>query len=261
MSELCETHKLVAAPDGRCVVCRRPKLTLLRNNENESALSKVVTAALGLGVLVAMAALAYASTTPTARASSSGSRSIASASLLQRANGAARGSDSEQADLQPVNVDAQDAVTEPAVELVATETENANGERRSKKRPRTVGARIVDPRLAAARREVVVTMYSAPWCFICDRARAFLEAREVEVIEHDVDREPRAQKELEAINAAGSIPTFVVDRKTIVGFHPWGLEDAIDRVAQERFCVAPAKLANGNANVQGAVCERLVSAR
>jgi len=46
MSELCAVHKIVAAPDGRCVLCHRPKLSFVA--EDESVASKTFTALLGL---------------------------------------------------------------------------------------------------------------------------------------------------------------------------------------------------------------------
>jgi glutaredoxin len=113
--------------------------------------------------------------------------------------------------------------------------------------PSTIGARIVDPKLGAARREVKVVMYSAPWCSICDRARTFLTARQVQLEEHDIERSASAEKQLVQINAAGSVPTFIVEQKAIVGFHPWGLEDAIDEAARSHYCAD---------DLEAAVCER-----
>src|SRR5688572_2745328 len=63
MRELCPTHKLVIAPDGKCVLCRRPPLRLFAvREEHEDAISKVFTALLGVGLTAAAAALIYVST-------------------------------------------------------------------------------------------------------------------------------------------------------------------------------------------------------
>lgn len=252
MSELCAVHKIVAAPDGRCVLCRRPKFSFGTEAEDESVGSKTLTALLGLGLLAAMGFAAYSLTTQSATAA---------------ANGGTREDRSVTQDVDPVAAQPQasaqpSATSEPPREETAPIAEDASpqaeqaqvAEAPSKKRarPRTIGKKIVDPRLIEARKSVKVTMYSAPWCFICDRARSFLEAREVELVEYDVDMDPEAEKRLQQLNATGSIPTFIVDGKAIVGFHPWGLEDTIDAAAQEHFCMK---------NTQGAVCERLASAR
>jgi glutaredoxin len=145
---------------------------------------------------------------------------------------------------RPIKLEAQASVAQAKPAATAPSGKRA--------RPRTVGKKIVDPRLIEARKSVKVTMYSAPWCFICDRARSFLEAREVDLTEYDVDLDAEAEKRLQQLNPAGSIPTLIVDGKTIVGFHPWGLEDLIDEAAQQHFCLK---------NTQGAVCERLASAK
>ncbi len=241
MSELCATHKLVAAPDGRCVLCRRPKLSLLsRDDEEESIGSRAFTALLGLSLLAGLALAAFAWTQPLEPASASASRTM---SPLPTAAASAPQEQALEGDTAMVSL------REAASDAKAVKPQAAP---RAKpvKRPRTVGKKIIDPRLVEARKQVRITMYSAPWCFICDRARDFLVSREVNLVEHDVDLEPSASKALAQLNPAGSIPTFVIEGETIVGFHPWGLEDAIDQAAQAHFCAD---------NDQGAVCERLAS--
>jgi glutaredoxin len=257
MSELCAVHKIVAAPDGRCVLCRRPKFSFGNEVEDETVASKTFTALLGLGLLAAMGFAAYTFTTPSANASNSRVVATQGGANLS-ASAPARAEDKTPEDSpsaaeatapQPENKPAVAAAHEPVEEKEPEPHAAASGKRT---RVRTVGKKIVDPRLIEARKSVKVTMYSAPWCFICDRARSFLEAREVELVDYDVDMDPEAEKRLQQLNATGSIPTFIVDGETIVGFHPWGLEDLIDEAAQQHFCMK---------NVQGAVCERLASAR
>jgi glutaredoxin len=253
MSELCAVHKIVAAPDGRCVLCRRPKFSFGNDEENETVASKTFTALLGLGLLGAMGFAAYAFTLPSANASASNSRSgsIESNTSLA-AEAQARAEDTMVASAPspaPEHTPAETLIAETAAQQKPAAQPPTNGKRA---RARTIGKKIVDPRLIEARKSVKVAMYSAPWCFICDRARSFLEAREVELVDYDVDRDVEAEKRLQQLNPTGSIPTFIVDGKTIVGFHPWGLEDLIDEAAQQHFCMK---------NTQGAVCERLASAR
>jgi glutaredoxin len=214
---------------------------LARSEEEESVGSRAFTALLGLSLLAAMAVAAYAWTQPLETASASASRTMtmpAPAAAREPVQAEPEPSDAPLVSLREAARDAN-AVKPPG-------TPHA----KPVKRPRTVGKKIVDPRLIEARKQVKITMYSAPWCFICDRARDFLVSREVDLTEHDVDVEPSASKALEQLNPAGSIPTFVIEGETIVGFHPWGLEDAIDRAAQAQFCAD---------NDKGAVCERLAS--
>lgn len=247
MSELCAVHKIVAAPDGRCVLCRRPKFWLGKE-EDETVASKTFTALLGLGLLAAMGFAAYTFTMPSA--SASGPRSITTQGSDESVANAPP--PAEPPSPAPAVVEEEEREAKPAAAAVQEEPAKAEAPVTPRKRVRTVGKKIVDPRLIEARKSVKVTMYSAPWCFICDRARSFLEAREVDLVDYNVDMDPEAEKRLEQLNPTGSIPTFIVDGKTIVGFHPWGLEDSIDAAAQEHFCMK---------NTQGAVCERLASAR
>jgi glutaredoxin len=234
------------------VLCRRPKFSL-GAEEDESVGSKLFTALLGLGLLAAMGLAAYTFTMPSAT-SASGTRSVAAEGSASLANNAPARFEPDQrtlADNKPAQPD--DRALKPVADASAAQAMPAAAAPSGKRaRPRTVGKKIVDPRLIEARKSVKVTMYSAPWCFICDRARSFLEAREVALTEYNVDVDADAERRLQQLNPTGSIPTLIVDGKTIVGFHPWGLEDLIDEAAQQHFCMK---------NTQGAVCERLASAK
>jgi len=237
------------------VLCRRPKFSLGDDEEDETVASKTFTALLGLGLLAAMGFAAYTFTTPSANASANSTRGAATQDTTKVSTNTQAPVEDEAPEPPPSIAAAPEK--EPAnAEATATAAKQkpaaqpaASGKRA---RMRTIGKKIVDPRLIEARKSVKVTMYSAPWCFICDRARSFLEAREVELVDHDVDMDAEAEKRLQQLNPTGSIPTFIVDGETIVGFHPWGLEDLIDEAAQQHFCIK---------NTQGAVCERLASAR
>jgi mycoredoxin len=83
--------------------------------------------------------------------------------------------------------------------------------------------------------EVEVTMYATPWCDICDRARDFLLARDVTLIEHDIDRDPGAARRLAKLNPGQSVPTFVIAGRTHVGFSPWEIQDALRDAGRERY--------------------------
>jgi glutaredoxin len=78
-------------------------------------------------------------------------------------------------------------------------------------------------------------MYATPWCFICDRARDFLLARNVVLTEYDVDRDKEAARRLTKANPSASLPTFEVGGRTYVGFNPWDLEDAVRDAAQQSY--------------------------
>lgn len=75
-----------------------------------------------------------------------------------------------------------------------------------------------------------VIIYGASWCGPCHQAAAFLKRRGVKFIEHDIEKEPSAAKEMHAKLASagmqgGSIPVIDVRGKLFVGFD----ERAVDR--------------------------------
>jgi glutaredoxin len=82
---------------------------------------------------------------------------------------------------------------------------------------------------------VAVTMYSAPWCFICDRAREFLLARDVALTDINIERDRAGQKRLHEINPTLSLPTFEIEGRTRIGFNPWQLQDEIRDAARQRY--------------------------
>lgn len=210
MAELCPKHKLILAPDGRCVLCRRSAGVFGLDQAQESWLSRALTVILGacmLGALVSLFA-------------------------VQR-----MGPSSQQTPVwaQPVE-GAQRAVTS------STRT------RRARPRPTTPTASkkpVTQPKwkevgvdretFISARSEVELVMYAAPWCYICDGARTFLDARGITLVEHDVDLDPEAARQLERLNPSASLPTFQLQGETIVGFNAWDLADRVDELAAERI--------------------------
>ncbi len=76
---------------------------------------------------------------------------------------------------------------------------------------------------AAKPRQAPVTMYSASWCGVCKKARAFLTEKGVAFVEKDVEKTPGAGEELaRKAKAAGvqtnGVPVFDVGGKLMSGF-------------------------------------------
>jgi glutaredoxin len=89
--------------------------------------------------------------------------------------------------------------------------------------------------LEGAYDQVEVTMYAAPWCTVCDRARGFLRERGVSLVEYNVDADARALKRLGKLAPAGALPTFQIAGETLIGFDPNRLDRHIDEVALGRY--------------------------
>ncbi len=235
-ADLCPKHNLAIAPDGRCVLCRRPKgMTLHR--EDESWLSRILTWTL-LGCLVAtFSGLVYIARTPTGH---QGARFVRNDNPMGPSRARAQTQESippsERSPVAPpaaaiAAAPAPADVVLPAQLTIAAEDEVAPTPLR---RP-PAAPQIPAGELQEARKKVEVVMFGAPWCYICDRSRDFLSARDVELVEYDIELHPEALDALTDTNPAGNIPTFQIQNETIVGFHPWMLEDAINAAALEHY--------------------------
>jgi len=232
MRELCQTHNLVIAADGKCVLCRRPPARLFAvREEHETLISRVFTGLLGVCLVAALGALFYMSRLdggyrggkyvpgPVAL----GQLSAQQQQLLQQALQEDRQS-SEDTDA----VDASTATVEDASAPAVQAQSAHNSAAATARKPAATGAAR---QASAAFAPVEVTMYATPWCFICDRARDFLLARNVLLTEYDVDRDKEAERRLKKANPSASLPTFEVAGRTHVGFNPWDLEDALRSAA------------------------------
>lgn len=72
----------------------------------------------------------------------------------------------------------------------------------------------------------VVILYSASWCYWCEKSKEFLKDNKIHYIEKDLEN-PKDFKELEnyakSINYKGNInavPLFIVKGKILIGFQP-----------------------------------------
>lgn len=83
-------------------------------------------------------------------------------------------------------------------------------------------------------RRVPVKMYMAPWCPVCQRARAWLLDQGYRFVEHDVEQDRQAARVLATLNPRGSIPTFHVDGRVLRGFDPRLLENLVSEAATAR---------------------------
>jgi len=101
--------------------------------------------------------------------------------------------------------------------------------------PRSSGAAAADPALAAAMREVPVTVYFTTWCPHCRRARAWLERRRIPYEGLDVELDLSAARELRELNPRGGVPTIVIDGQTMVGFDADEAERRLIAAARRRL--------------------------
>jgi glutaredoxin len=92
-----------------------------------------------------------------------------------------------------------------------------------------------DGALAKARRDVAITIYSAPWCGYCKKAKVYMKSHGIAFTERDVEDDEAAAEALRKISPKGSIPAFQIDGETMVGWSAEGLAAKIDRAAERRL--------------------------
>ena len=212
MGELCKSHDLALAPDGKCILCRRPAMPRFAvRQETEDLLSRIVTGALLVCLVSAVGALGYVWRLDPAYLT--GSPAVGTGWIERAVEDAPAAIEDAPAAVAPARaIAAQPSPPTPA----ASAAPDARGG--------------PPPQLASAAtrtRAVRIVMFSAPWCYVCDRARDFLGTDVVALVERDVEREPAAARELAAKNPLQTLPTFVVRGRTLVGFSPYDLEQAV----------------------------------
>jgi glutaredoxin len=95
-----------------------------------------------------------------------------------------------------------------------------------------------DPGTELPDARVRAVVYGADWCKPCHDAARYLRKKGVEVIEHDIEKEPRYASEMQkklrdAGMGGGSIPVVDVGGTILRGFNPGAIDRAIAK-AQKR---------------------------
>ncbi len=135
-------------------------------------------------------------------------------------------------DDEPDPARAQAAVT---AQNGATRTPSARElAEQDQKRHAEVEAQLRGHALTAARRDVVINMYSTSWCGACAKARAYMREQSIPFNDFDVDQDEAARARATTLNPRGSVPTITIDDQLLVGFSPSGMEDRIARAARRR---------------------------
>ena len=84
----------------------------------------------------------------------------------------------------------------------------------------------------------VVVMYSTDWCYVCDKAKAFLDKHRIEYIEIDYEDEAEFNRlmqiavALEYNGVFGAVPVFIVRKQILIGYSPetilWILGESLE---------------------------------
>lgn len=131
------------------------------------------------------------------------------------------------ADLRATGADGRYPVRAVTAEAFAAELDPALAARTQQ-----ASAREQNGRPANATPEIIV--YGASWCGACNQARAWLRAQGIPFVDHDIEREPDAARELttrarEQGVPTGSIPIISIRGRLTVGFDPARINHALGR--------------------------------
>ncbi len=93
---------------------------------------------------------------------------------------------------------------------------------------------LTNEEIEAKKRRVPITMFMTPKCTLCNSARTFLKGRGYLLREFDVEQSATDRVILESVNASGTVPTFDVDGRILVGYDAAVLDQAIEAKALKK---------------------------
>ncbi len=62
-----------------------------------------------------------------------------------------------------------------------------------------------------------VVMYSAEWCGVCKRAKAYFKKKKIHFTEYDIDKSQKARKEFDRLDGKG-VPVILIGKNRLNGF-------------------------------------------
>jgi glutaredoxin 3 len=227
----CTHHDLACGPDGRCVLCRKQKLSGPPSAPPAPA-RRLGALVLGGLLLVAGGAAALIVTGP--------GRAAPSLPAIQL--GVVSGGLSPLTAMpEPIAPRAPPAVPkdDPSLAWLQAVARGAPADPLSTATPDTAPL-DTEPSAPAgsplswqeARQRVHVVVYTTGWCPHCKRAKAWMAASGVPYEERNIESSTTNADKNRSLNPRGSIPTFDVDGEVMVGFSEPDLVAMIERAAQ-----------------------------
>lgn len=204
----CGVHGLVLGEDGRCVICRRgdPEVSPAKTSSDWP-----IVAMLALFSVLVIGTGGYwitkKITSLVRQAPPAGTPVVA-----------AERPEPQEEDLAKYPASRFTAETPSDAVAMATATDEP----------------LTEQQLAVLRKKVPISMYMKRPCALCDQARGFLNSRGIPVKEVDIDASGTDKVLLESLNPAGTVPTFEIGGKVLVGYEPNALLAAIDKAATRK---------------------------
>ncbi|NUO50035.1 MAG: hypothetical protein HOV80_14360 [Polyangiaceae bacterium] len=208
----CATHGLVVDENGRCVICKRGEVATQAKTSSDLpvVILLVVMAVLTVG------ALGYWAT--------------------RKISGLVATSEHSGPPSEPTpTADATDtAAAEPVTPPKPRRSDDFPSISTSEPTATVEAEDLPKEEVERLKRGVKVTMYARSNCSLCDQARTFLRSRRYSLSELDVEASPTDKVVLESLNPAGTMPTFVIDGKTIIGYDRTAIDEAIEKAAMRK---------------------------
>jgi len=92
----------------------------------------------------------------------------------------------------------------------------------------TVETPAVRPREAAQTQQPEIIMYSAQWCGVCKKAKAYFKQNKIKYTEYDVERSSKGIRDYQQMKVK-SVPQFIVDGEKLRGFSRSRFEQLLGR--------------------------------
>lgn len=208
----CGVHGLVVNADGRCVICRR--------GDPEVAAPKTSSELPLVIVLVVFAVLVTGSGAYWLSKKLTGSKATVDVPNQPAAQAPTASVQYREPELvRPMGPVGFDTPRVPSEIII---------------KPEPTSSALSQEEIDRRKQRVPVTMFVRPQCGLCDQAKLFMQARGYSLRVLDVSTSPTDEVELQAVNPAGTVPTFNVDDKILIGYDPNVLDATIEKQALKR---------------------------
>jgi glutaredoxin len=243
----CAEHDLALGPGGQCILCRRAQSSVVVPVPAEATSSAPVWLIGGVAAVALAGAAAWTTLGPGLRnpPPSAAPAVVTSRTEAPKLNPVAATKPPEddltrslrmleEAERKRLALEQDLQQREQEQRTAAALQREREAKVRDAQRHEEVKRELDALGLAAARRNVSITMYSTSWCGVCNRARAYMREQQIPFTELDVDHDAAASARQRTLNPRGSVPTIAIDDEVLIGFSAESLEKRIDRAARHR---------------------------
>ncbi len=124
----------------------------------------------------------------------------------------------------------------PGVQSERRETDQSQKSDSGSASARQTGRAVEDVEMGRANGDIKVIMYITDWCPYCKKASAYLKSLGVDLTEHDIEKDPEANREyLEKGNSEKGVPFIDIEGILLRGFSEKSISAALDKRRKTGF--------------------------